>query len=296
MPEFVYGVSNGASLPEKVLSSRDVGIIEVKKSDVEAIRNLHQYDKRLLFHLQYDAAGNFLNPCSPDFQESVEGWLDDVVDAFEKASTEPLPWISIHFGWSCSHFKADPATFKGEPDTEATGYQRYGSLKEVLINFSHSAAFLHKRYGIPILAENLEYHPTGVYDHVTEPIAITTATYLEHINGTIFDSAHAYVAAHNLHNPPLKRHNVAALSNYLRKLPLETVKEIHVSGFGRTKDRFFTDSHNELSGETSEELELLKLVVSRLQEDWIPVILEYDRDPTQILNQLELVKEAEVFN
>jgi hypothetical protein len=291
MTNYLFGVSNGTKLSEEVLGSESVNVIEVKKSDAEKIRELAQYKKPILFHLQYGPDGNFLNPCSPHFQQSVKGWLDEVVDSVKEASSEELPYISIHFGWSCSHFKTDPVTFRATHDTDAPGFENYNRFEDMLARFRNNAAFLKNKYNIPIICENLKFHPTCVYNYVTEPHSITRATNHDSIGGFLFDAAHALVAAHNLYEPPLLKHNDAVLETYLHRLPLDKILEIHVSGVGKTEEGFFTDSHNELE-KASKELALLNLVVPWIGAETVPVILEYDRQPAQILAQLELVRKT----
>ena len=73
---------------------------------------------------------------------------------------------------------------------------------------------------VPLLLENLDYNATGAYEHICEPEVISavlgaTDTYF------LLDLSHAQVSASRLGY---------TVDDYLAQLPLERVRQLHVSG------------------------------------------------------------------
>ncbi len=130
---------------------------------------------------------------------------------------------------------------------------------------------LKETLGVPLLLENLNYNATGAYEHICEPEVIRTVlaatdTYL------LLDLAHAQVSASRLG---------FALDEYLAKLPLERVKQLHISS-PRLIGKTFADVHETLR---EPDYKLLERIL-RQTEPWA-VTLEYYRDAEALLEQAE---------
>ena len=104
---------------------------------------------------------------------------------------------------------------------------------------------------VPLLLENAPYYGSrGTVHAVTDPLYVcdlltTTDT------GLLLDLAHIRVAAYYLSVDPRE---------YVKQMPLERVREIHVSGPGRNERGEFHDRHDEMSGT---DWSLLEFVLER---------------------------------
>ncbi|MDR2456345.1 MAG: DUF692 family protein [Deltaproteobacteria bacterium] len=92
--------------------------------------------------------------------------------------------------------------------------------KEEIFERSEKAVDLVRQfYQGPIAAENYNFYPTGLYEHVCRPDFI--AEYLEKLDLSLtLDLAHAAITAYNFGQ---------SLESYLHELPLHRVAEIHIS-------------------------------------------------------------------
>lgn len=89
----------------------------------------------------------------------------------------------------------------------------------ILRRMGKMVALLRRHYQGPLAAENYNFYPSGLYDHVTEPGFVGRC--LGELGlGLCLDLAHAAVTAHNLG---------LGLGDYLAALPLEKTVEVHLS-------------------------------------------------------------------
>ncbi|MFH1140033.1 MAG: DUF692 family multinuclear iron-containing protein [Pseudomonadota bacterium] len=91
--------------------------------------------------------------------------------------------------------------------------------EDLKTEFARSLDLVRKHYSGPLAAENYNYYPTGLYEHICRPDFIA-ASLIEFDLGLILDLAHAWVSAVNLG---------LTVADYLAELPLEKVREIHLS-------------------------------------------------------------------
>jgi uncharacterized protein (UPF0276 family) len=124
-------------------------------------------------------------------------------------------------------------------------------------------------YDGPVALENYNFYPTGLYNNVCDPSFI--ADFLEHFNlGLVLDLAHAAISAVNMGFD---------IFQYLEKLPLEKVLEVHISKPYLPKEpgRLGVDTH-----EFPEEREWswLNFVMKRIIEHGTKplVLIEYYKD------------------
>jgi len=127
----------------------------------------------------------------------------------------------------------------------------------------------------PIILENLASLPAQKYAYAALP-----ATIREIIESTgcglLLDLAHARVAA---------SYQGMEVERYLEKLPLERVKQIHISG-ARVQRGFLCDAHEALG---AEDYTLLKWALERTQPQI--VTLEYTRETEALRKQLRKLRE-----
>lgn len=133
---------------------------------------------------------------------------------------------------------------------------------EALDILGANVRFLRERLPVEIKVENLNYFPTGAYEWVCEPEAISRCLSSAGIE-LLLDLAHALISAHNLG---------CDAEDYLSRLPLDCVSELHVSRAGLVGG-IWEDTH-EVPEER--EFELMEFVLARAPVEL--VTLEYYRD------------------
>lgn len=176
------------------------------------------------------------------------------------------PWLSVHLGFSAAH-----VTFTDGMHPASAPLPRTALLATMVQNLRALQAAL----SVPVLIENLDYNPTGAYEHVCEPTFIAevlTATGV----GLLLDLAHAQVSASRL------GYDVQA---YLAGLPLERVKQLHVSG-PRPSGDTLADAHEPLR---EADYDLLTNLLS-MTTPWA-VTLEYGKDERALLDQLDRLRQ-----
>jgi len=137
--------------------------------------------------------------------------------------------LSFHLARDCEGIQTDR-------DGRYVPSGRFLPRDEMFSNISDNVEWLTNRFGSQILIENNNFYKTGAYDLVTNPEFISEAIVGSGV-GFLFDFAHAAVSAHNLG---------MSFRQYVDALPLDRVKQIHVSSPTLGKDGML-DSH-ELPG------------------------------------------------
>lgn len=118
---------------------------------------------------------------------------------------------------------------------------------------------------VPLILENPPDSPTDrtVFDHYpyTEPKKISQL-YVDNDVSFLLDISHAKITA---------KYNGWKVQDYIKQLPLERVKEIHVNGSGYDKEGFPMDTHQSMA---DEDYKLLAWVLEKSNPDIIT--LEYN--------------------
>ncbi len=83
-------------------------------------------------------------------------------DALERTRA---PWLSVHLG-----FSAELVTFQNGFQTASETLERTTLISNVIVNVKALKAAI----DVPLLLNNLDYSPTGAYEHVCEPEVIRT--------------------------------------------------------------------------------------------------------------------------
>jgi uncharacterized protein (UPF0276 family) len=172
------------------------------------------------------------------------------------------PWLSAHL---------DCYTRE-----EAHGYLQRGQRlpyyteREGLDLICRAVEAIKPHLPVPLLLENMPQWPTPEWDPATSPAFI--ARVLEETQcGLLLDLAHVRVSAANLGRE---------VHAYAEELPLERVREIHVSG-PRRESEWWHDSHEIM---VAEDYALLEWVLRRVTPR--VVTLEYWKNPAQVREQL----------
>jgi len=137
------------------------------------------------------------------------------------------------------------------------------SKTEIQDKISENLDYVKKKFRGILAVENLNYFPTPAYEHVCEP------DFLRHvIEGAglylVLDIAHAKISAHNLGYD---------VRQYLSSLPLDRVREVHLSAPG-IKGDVWRDLHDEPG---DDEYALLDFVRAKTVHGFY-VTVEYYKD------------------
>jgi len=194
---------------------------------------------------------------------NVDGFVERTVERIRHLRA---PWISLHLG-----FSAREVTFDGgmKPVTPTLGRD------EALSSIVASVRTLQDRLEVPLLLENLDDQAGGAYEHVCRAEFVRDV-----IDGTdaglLLDLAHAAVSASR---------QGRSLQAYVDDLPLDRVRQIHVSG-PRREAGVAWDAHDTL---LDEDVEALRRLLD-LTEPWA-LTLEYGRDQDALVAQLEVLRQ-----
>jgi uncharacterized protein (UPF0276 family) len=171
------------------------------------------------------------------------------------------PWLSAHLGFSAAEVR-----FEVHMNALSPALPR----EELLAHTCRNVRALAEAIPAPLLLENLDYCPGGAYEHVCEPEFI--AAVLEQTGaGLLLDLAHAQVSASRMGLP---------IEAYLGQLPLERVRQLHISG-PRERDGLLYDAHETL---LDRDYALLAWVLRRTEP--LALTLEYNREANALREQL----------
>lgn len=224
--------------------------------------------ERALVHNQRAVLHNLeLDVSLADPHYASNGFAARARTAIDRAST---PWLSLHLG-----FASREVRFDGHMLPTSEPLERSALREQVIAN----VRTVQQTLDLPLLLENLDYCPEGAYEHVTDPAFISEVL---HETGAelLLDLAHLRVTASWQGRP------VEAL---LAELPLERVREIHVSSPRPLEgdaevDGKLDDVHAELE---QVDLDLLRLTLERA--DPRMVVLEYRAEAQCLQEQLGVV-------
>lgn len=230
----------------------------------------------LLLHLDDTLSGHGLP--SPEMVGRLSDWI----------ALTGTPWTSEHIGFSVANVDLDGALI-----TQAASdlLPREQALANIVRNARHLAAHL----PVPLLLENLPLFPNLAHMFICEPDFV--AEVIEETGcGLLLDLAHARVTADILGY---------AVEDYLSRLPLARVVEIHLSGprphreldarrqalvseNARSVAHLLSfDGHNLVDAhEPLQEVDYALLEWTLARTEPRAISLEYFRDPTLLRGQL----------
>jgi uncharacterized protein (UPF0276 family) len=171
------------------------------------------------------------------------------------------PWLSVHLGFSAAEVLFDVHMTARSPALPRA---------ELLTTICRNVRALAAAIPVPLMLENLDYCPGGAYEHICVPDFIATVLN-ETGAGLLLDLAHARVSASRLGLP---------IEVYLGQLPLERVRQLHISG-PRLRDGVLYDAHQPL---LDADYALLEWVLLRTQP--LALTLEYNRDEVELCAEL----------
>jgi len=177
------------------------------------------------------------------------------------------PWVSLHIELLPLHvYRLSSRLGLNLPPPKAEN-----AINKILEHLSQVKAAL----DIPIILENLASLPAQKYAYAAIPTTIREIV-ASTDSGLLLDLAHARVAA---------SYQGMEVERYLEKLPLERVRQIHVSG-ARVQRGYLCDAHESLG---AEDYAILKWVLERTQPQI--VTLEYIREAQALRKQIRNLRE-----
>jgi len=305
------GVSAGYETPQEALEAADfLEVKTVSREEAAAVREAS--GKPVFLHLQYLPEGEYLLATSFLF-ENIRDGLEAVWEAVRP------PHISLHFGPAAARIELSGDSYM------VIGLEPPLPRERILLYLEKNLRFLRSICpGSLVLMENIEFVPEflsrGGYRFIGEARffsdSVTTWKNAGLLDGIVFDIAHGLIASgnHPLYNGLAQRNRAwtdavgtdetygAALKDlgpedllrayraYIDQMPLDLIREIHLSGIHRTGEGVWVDAHDEV-GEL--ELEALRILLHHhaLREDEnLAVTLEYNRKPDRIRPQIEKIR------
>ena len=215
-----------------------LGTLGLMKGRVESLGG----GRPMILHAQYPAIGDdILNLSNPEFRSQLGDEFSQVIETFDPEL------FSFHLGFSCERLKSG-----GQFDF-ATALSEVLPKEVVRERMVSNMAFVKEKYlkRGEILMENLDYNPkdkSGAYEYVCDPDFIA-----EILSATgcrmLMDLGHANCSAQNM--------GYDDVMGFIKKLPLEKVVEVHMSGAGR-KDGLAHDTHLLIHKEGQPEISYLE--------------------------------------
>ena len=184
----------------------------------------------------------------------------------ETLALTQAPWLSVHLGFSAAEIGFDQWTRAKTPTLPRD---------QLFSNICRNVRALAVAISVPLILENLDYCPGGAYEHICEPRFIADVLG-ETGAGLLLDVAHARVSAARMGVP---------IGEYLAQLPLDRVRQIHISG-PRMHDGVLADAHEPL---LDEDYALLRDMLGQTRPQ--ALTLEYYRDAAALLEQVARLRE-----
>ncbi len=314
MKNCLVGLSAQSDFPENILQTPE--FIEIKKiTPLETSFFRDNTQKPVYFHIQYNGNGGYLLPTADNFSD----YLAEFSEAYRIAKPA---LVSFHFGLSAKIIHVDSETFVAKACSPP--FTREGIVSRLGHNLRFSRTVFQESR---ILLENMEFIPEelskGAYRYIQDAdfFSQNIHRFIEMgiLDGMVLDIAHALIAAANhpvyngleninsdsKHFDPVRtgRRYIGSLAKYqndidilgsfkkyVKLLPVELIREIHISGIHRLQNGVYVDSHNEISRLELEALDFLLDILPVDGDDRVSVTLEYARDPGRIPDQIKTLK------
>lgn len=206
--------------------------------------------------LLYHADESFVLPLNLD---SIQRTIDPLFEAGR------LQLITFHLPSCYASPRLEDGMFQPsgrplEPDT-------------MLAQAEANATALRRRYGegLRIAVENNNYFPTGAYETVAEPAFITELVTRADL-GLLLDLGHARISA---------RHMNIGADVYIKGLPLDRVRQVHLSGYA-IGDPLWRDAHEVLTDAQWREADELLQILPNARF----VTIEYYKSTRLLIDQL----------
>ncbi|MBR3887871.1 MAG: DUF692 family protein [Clostridia bacterium] len=173
--------------------------------------------REVMFH---GYIGHGSNIADADFLERRDN--DEQREYYKRANT---PYVSTHINRSFE----DPAT-----------------EEEITERIKKNIQVLKDEFGMRVILENVPYHPNKAYNRFMVMPEYIKKSVNDNDCGFLFDIGHARAAAERLGIP---------FNEYVSRLPMDKLVEVHLAGSMRTKDGGIAPNHSKMHEEDYEFLE-----------------------------------------
>jgi uncharacterized protein (UPF0276 family) len=243
----------------ELLHAGEVPIDAIEVGPWFSVKQIRQYQRQLSSWKFHFHAGSLITRSRviPGTFMRLRAYLQHTQSPWVSAHISLLPphtlWLAFRFGW-----------YLPSPDPI-----------QAIKRFIQQVAKTTRVVTLPIILENMPSFPTNRYAFETDPSCITEI--LQETNcGFLLDTAHARVAA--------AAHRMD-IYDYLDRLPLERVMQIHVSG-PRVRNGHLYDAHESLE---KVDYTVLEWVLARTGPR--AVTLEYFKERETLREQLLCIRD-----
>ena len=242
----------------------DIDFIKVDgDSSMEVLNTALSYKPVLIHDINRYFWLNYDDPFQAEVMATARKMLD---------TAKPL-WFSTGIGAS-----AEP---QGQTMTYWRGADRASlqTREQVTTNILRNARRLKEWLGMPLLLENYNYHPTNAYEYICEPELFSSL--IETIDcGVLLDLSHAQISAYNMGWGDPRR--------YLEALPLDRVREIHISHPEVRGDQML-DMHLPIQ---PQDVELLAWTLAHAPVEAVTLEVSDDLNDELLLAQVEAMRQV----
>lgn len=276
-------ISIGATLSPKnkgEIAKLNLDFIEVKNLEPEFFESnadiLSRFSNKSM-HVQYlpgQKPATTLNLASRKTLEIINDESSALYQAYRFLKARV---ISLHLGFSSEEVGTegvDNHNFAmGKLLSEEETFERISASLSTI-----SDEFRKLGYKGKILIENLDYHPTGAYEHICEPMFISRIA--EHTGCLILlDVAHTIISAHYLGVKPI---------DFARAIGVDNISEVHVNSPLYRNGTWY--DINEPFYSSTEAHNLLKFIVETKSQkaEPLPLCVEGDKE---VIRQSNLLRD-----
>lgn len=251
-----------------LLADRQIEIDFVKLAgddSLETVEKALNY-KPVMIH---DVASDFWLNYQDPFIEKTMVHARQVLDAAQ------CPWFSTGIGAS-----AEPQGHTS-PNWRGAELSALQSREVVAENITRNSKHLMEWLGedMPLLLENFNYHPTNAYEYICEPDFFTAL--INRIGcGMLLDLSHARISAYNM--------KWASVEQYLNALPLNKVREIHIS-HPAVKGEQMMDMHEPIQ---MSDVEILAWALAHTPAEAVSLEVSDNINETILQEQAEMLRTA----
>ena len=322
------GISTGGNPPPAAVAHVDyVEIKKISEHDAVAVRSLT--DKPVYFHIQFSPEGLHLLPTAMDFELYADDFkAAGSVASPEKVSLHfglSAQTITLHRNGYYAVAAEAPLTkarISGTLEKNLTILKNCFPKSALLLENQEyipehlcGGAYRYIQEADFFSEQVMRWHDMGLVDGIVFDIAhaLVTAGNHPYYNGlskhTTYNQPFCsgfskHTAGFRRYDDPVQTgpeyiHELSTIpshrlcdfySRYIRLMPLDLTREIHISGIHRNDQGVYVDAHNELG---ALELKALRRIFdySARDTDQTPVTLEYAGIEENIIPQLQMLRE-----
>jgi len=256
-----------------IASSSKLDFIEVKNLEPTIVKHRILRKFPISMHVQYihELDKNItLNLVSDEVKEILKDKNSSIYKLYD--ALNPFA-VSFHLGFSSKKIGVEGI------DNHNFAIDEVLSEEEVFKSIQESLDIIkdvlsERNYQGMILVENLDYHPTGAYEHVCKPefiskIARNTGC------GVLLDIAHAIISAYEFKMD---------VTDFVKRIGIDLIREVHVNSPLRKNGNWYDINEPFYSSEDAKKI--LKLILKESSSKDLYLNIECDKDVVRQIDYL----------